>query len=265
MYAFGFIGCGNMGGALARVVAKTVDGAQIAVCDYHQDKALLLQKECGATAMDVRKLATESKFIVLGVKPQNLQETLQSIADILSVRTDVVVITMAAGAPTQSIRHYANAINLPVIRIMPNTPALVEEGMILYCLNGVSQADEQAFLTAFSKAGVFDKIDEEQIDAASALSGCGPAFVYAFAKALEQGATECGVPEEKAALYTAQTLLGAAKMLLAYGDPDGLIRAVCSPGGTTIAGIQALEKADFLGMAKSAVTAAYQRTLELKK
>ncbi len=265
MYQLGFIGCGNMGGALARAAAKTVGGNQIAVCDYDQTKAELLQKDCQATVADIRSLAEQSTFVVLGVKPQNLETTLQSVADILRARTDVVIITMAAGAAIERIRRYVDKPTLPVIRIMPNTPVLVEEGMVLYCCANVSEKDENAFLTAFEKAGVFDKIDEEKIDAAGALSGCGPAFAYAFAKALTDGATECGVPQEKAALYTAQTLLGAAKMLLKYGEPDKLIKAVCSPGGTTLAGIAALENADMHSVAKSAVLAAYNRTLELQK
>ena len=148
---------------------------------------------------------------------------------------------------------------------MPNTPVALGAGMILYATADVSAEKETEFLQAFAKAGLFDKIPEEKIDAGSALSGCGPAFVYAFAEALADGGVECGVPRDKAALYAAQTLLGAAQMLLEFGHPADLKDAVCSPGGTTIAGIHALEDAGFRGAAMSAVTAAYQRTLELKK
>ena len=264
MYQLGFIGCGNMGGALVRAAVKSVGGANIAVCDFDQTKANTLQKECGVFATDAATLAENCKFVVLGVKPQNLQETLQSIATPLANHKDVVVITMAAGASIASIRAFSG-LNLPVIRIMPNTPVLVEKGMILYCTSNVSEQDENAFLAAFAKAGVLDKIPEEKIDAASALSGCGPAYVYAFAEALADGAVECGVPRDKAALYTAQTLLGAAEMLLTYGHPGDLKDAVCSPGGTTIAGIHALEKAGMRNAAMDAVAAAYKRTLELKK
>ena len=264
MYQLGFIGCGNMGGALVRAAVKSVGGANIAVCDFDQTKANTLQKECGVFATDAATLAENCKFVVLGVKPQNLQETLQSIATPLANHKDVVVITMAAGASIASIRAFSG-LNLPVIRIMPNTPVLVEKGMILYCTSNVSKQDENAFLAAFAKAGVLDKIPEEKIDAASALSGCGPAYVYSFAEALADGAVECGVPRDKAALYTAQTLLGAAEMLLTYGHPGDLKDAVCSPGGTTIAGIHALEKAGMRNAAMDAVAAAYKRTLELKK
>ncbi len=263
-YTLGFIGCGNMGGALVRAAAKAIGGERIAVCDYDKTKAETLAKELGVTAVTADELAKSSQFVVLGVKPQNMQETLSPLRDILSARTDVILITMAAGLSIAAIQKYAGK-NLPTIRIMPNTPALLGEGMILYAVSGVSQADEQAFLGCFAKAGKVDKIPEEKIDAASALSGCGPAFVYAFAEALADGAVECGVPRDKAALYAAQTLKGAAEMLLTFGHPSDLKDAVCSPGGTTIAGIHALENGSFRGATMDAVMAAYKRTLELKK
>ena len=263
-YLLGFIGCGNMGGALVRAAAKAVDGKEIAVCDYDLKKAEAVAKECGANVLSASELAKNCRFIVLGVKPQNMQETVAGFADELKENDSAVVITMAAGLSISAIRSFIGS-DLPVIRIMPNTPAQVGEGMILYATQGVSKADEQAFLDCFAKAGVLDKLPEEKIDAASALSGCGPAFVYAFAEALADGAVECGVPRDKAACYAAQTLLGAAKMLLTYGHPADLKDAVCSPGGTTIAGIHALEKAGFRNAAMDAVSAAYKRTLELKK
>ena len=171
---------------------------------------------------------------------------------------------MAAGLSIAAICSFAGA-NLPTVRIMPNTPAMLGEGMILYTTADVSAADKQTFLESFKAAGKFDEIPEEKIDAASALSGCGPAYVYAFAEALADGAVECGVPRDKAALYAAQTLLGAAKMLLEFGHPADLKDAVCSPGGTTIAGVHALENGGFRGATMDAVMEAYKRTLELKK
>ena len=264
MYTLGFIGCGNMGGALARAVAKAVGGQNIAVNDYCTEKAQAFAKECGATVLSAQEIASQCKFIILGVKPQNMQETVYAIIPQLRENKNAVVITMAAGISISAIRSFIG-LDLPVIRIMPNTPALVGEGMILYDCLGVSPADEQAFKDAFAKAGVIDKLPEDKIDAASALSGCGPAFVYAFAEALADGAVECGVPRDKAATYAAQTILGAGKMLLAFGHPADLKDAVCSPGGTTIAGVHALEKGAFRSAAMDAVFAAYKRTLELKK
>ena len=263
-YQLGFIGCGNMGGALVTAAAKTVAGSAIAVCDYDQAKAENFANKYGAKVATGKEIAENAEFVVLGVKPQVMGETLEPLASALCARENLTVITMAAGVSIAAIRGYIGK-DVPVIRIMPNTPVAVGTGMILYATADVSAKTEQAFLQAFAQAGLFDKIPEDKIDAGSALSGCGPAFVYAFAEALADGGVECGVPRDKAAMYAAQTLLGAAQMLLEFGHPADLKDAVCSPGGTTIAGIHALEDAGFRGAAMTAVTAAYKRTLELKK
>ncbi len=254
-----------MGGALVKAVAKTVPTDKIAVCDYTKEKAETLAKTLGVCVSEASELAKNSKIIVLGVKPQNMQETVAEIAESLRENENAVVITMAAGVPISKICAYAGKENLSVIRIMPNTPACLGEGMILYDCARVDEQDEKTFLTFFSKAGVLDKLDEGKIDAGCALSGSGPAFVYAFARALASGAAECGIEKEKALKYAAQTLLGGAKMLQEYGDADALIKAVCSPNGTTLAGMEALQKGDFEEIAKSAVHAAYQRAKELAK
>lgn len=263
-YTLGFIGCGNMGGALVQAAAKTVDGGKIAVCDFDKAKVENFEKTLGAVGTTARDIAENAAFIVLAVKPQAMESAIADFADVLRARKDVVVVTIAAGLSIGAIRKFIGA-DLPVIRIMPNTPVALGKGMILYTVADVCEGAEKEFLAAFAQAGVFDKIPEDKIDAGSALSGCGPAFVYAFAEALADGGVECGVPRDKAALYAAQTLLGAAEMLLEYGHPADLKDAVCSPGGTTIAGIHALEKAGFRGATIEAVTAAYKRTLELKK
>ena len=263
-YDFGFIGCGNMGGALIKALAKTVDVKKIAVCDFFQDKAKAFEKELGVVCSNAEEIAKECEFIVLAVKPQNMSDTLKPLREILKNREDVCLISMAAGLSISAIKEYAGN-DFPVIRIMPNTPCTLGAGMVLYCTDKVSKAQETAFLTAFSSAGKIDKIEESKIDAASALSGCGPAFVYMFAEALADGAVECGVPRDKAILYASQTLLGAAEMLLAFGHPGDLKDAVCSPGGTTIAGVHSLEKSGFRNAAMDAVLSAYKRTLELKK
>ena len=263
-YTLGFIGCGNMGGALITAAAKNVDGTKIAVCDFDKAKVNKFETTLGVIGVTAEELAQNSKFVVLGVKPQVMEATLSPLAEILRERKDVTIVTMAAGLSINAIRSYIGK-DLPVIRIMPNTPVTLGAGMVLFTSDGVSVETETEFLTAFKAAGKFDKLPEEKIDAGSALSGCGPAFVYAFAEALADGGVECGLPRDKAALYAAQTLLGAAEMLLAFGHPADLKDAVCSPGGTTIAGIHALEESGFRGAAMNAVLSAYKRTLELKK
>ena len=263
-YTLGFIGCGNMGGALVRAATKAVEAGKIAVCDFDENKTAALSKELGVTVASAKELAENCTFLVLGVKPQGMETTLSEIAETAQKRTDLTAVTMAAGLPIASIQRMLGC-QLPTIRIMPNTPVTLGAGMVLYATNGVDEKTEAAFLEAFRFAGKFDKLPEEKIDSGCALSGCGPAFVYAFAQALASGGVECGLTEEQANLYAAQTLKGAAEMLLEFGNPEALKKAVCSPGGATIEGVKSLEANDFNGVTVEAVKAAYKRTLELKK
>ncbi len=264
MYKLGFIGCGNMGSALITAAAATLKKGEIAVCDLDGEKVARFEREFGVVGVDMQTLAKDANFVVLGVKPQVMDKVLAPIAEILRARKDLTVITMAAGVSIAAVRSFIGG-EVPVVRIMPNTPVALGAGMILYSLAGVSEENHAAFRKYFEKAGKFDLIAEERIDAGSALSGCGPAFVYAFAQALAAGAEKCGVPKEAAALYTAQTIKGAAEMLLAYGNPQALKEAVCSPNGTTIAGINALEASSFHEDVVRTVETSYKRTLELKK
>jgi pyrroline-5-carboxylate reductase len=172
---------------------------------------------------------------------------------------------MAAGL---CIEYFEKTLGItrPIIRIMPNTPCSVGEGMILYSCNSKVTSDiEEEFLNILSCSGKLDKIPEGLIDAASAVSGCGPAFASIFAEALADAAVACGVPRDKALLYSAQMLKGTAELILSGEHPAVLKDKVCSPGGTTIAGVRALEERGMRAAAINAVSEAYQRTLELKK
>ncbi len=263
---FGFIGCGNMGGALASAVAKKIGGENVLLCDTYVEKAKKLAKTLSAKAVDMTALA-EADVIFLGVKPQGFADMLTSLQAVLKARKAMpLLVTMAAGLRISAVENMLG-MQAPVIRIMPNTPVLVGEGMILYTRNElVSDTQLKQFLTALADAGCMDAIDEDKIDAASALSGCGPAYVFLFAEALADGAVACGLARDKANLYAAQTMLGAAKLLLESGKHPGALKdAVCSPGGTTIAGVQALESSAFRAASMNAVIAAYEKTLQLKK
>ena len=256
-----------MGGALARAIAQSAEPKTVALCDSDASKRDALANAIGACPVALDELVNESAYVFLGVKPQSLQGLFEVLAPMLAKKAErTVLVSMAAGISIGAIESFAGA-TLPVIRIMPNTPVSVGEGMVLYTANATVTAQEkEIFLNALSKAGRLDEIPEEKIDAASALSGCGPAFVYLFAEALADGAVECGLPRDKANLYAAQTLLGAATLLLESGKHAGELKdAVCSPGGTTIAGVHALEASAFRAASMDAVTAAYERTLELKK
>ncbi|MBQ4612777.1 MAG: pyrroline-5-carboxylate reductase [Clostridia bacterium] len=259
----GFIGAGNMGGALAAAVAKTVGGESVLLADPCADKVAALAAALGARVSDNDTVAKTSDYIFLGVKPQVMDGVLSSLD--FGDNTPVLV-SMAAGLSTAALAAMA-AKPLPIIRIMPNTPVTVGKGMILYtATEQVSDEQVSAFLSMLAAAGRLDRIDEARIDAASAVSGCGPAFAYLFIEALADGGVECGLPRAQALEYAAQTVLGAAQMVLDTGrHPGDLKDAVCSPGGTTIAGVHALEDGALRATAMGAVTAAYQRTLELKK
>lgn len=265
MNKIGFIGCGNMGGTLARAAAKT--GNEIYIADPDCNKLNTAAAEIGATAVTNETIAKTCDLIFLGVKPQVLGAVLGSLSDTLKARTDhFVLVSMAAGIAIASVCEAVGS-EYPVIRIMPNTPAAVDSGMILYCKNSlVTDGDAAIFLDSLKTAGQCDYLDERLIDAASAVSGCGPAFVYMFIEALADGGVRCGLPRDKAMKYAAQTVLGAGKMVLDTGRHPGELKdAVCSPAGSTIEGVRALESSCFRSACIEAVTAAFERTKELGK
>ena len=263
----GFIGSGNMGGALARAAAKSVTPDSILLSNRTAAKAESLAAQLGAVATDNNTIAAECDYIFLGVKPQMMEQLLSSLRSLLSVRkTPCVLISMAAGLTVSAIREMAG-LELPVIRIMPNTACAVGAGLTLYtCSKDVTAQQKAEFLTMMQASGAVEELDEHLIDAASAVAGCGGAFACLFMEALADGAVVCGLPRDKAMRYAQQMLYGNAKLAL-EGDqhPAEMKDAICSPGGTTIAGVRALEEGGFRAAAMNAVIAAYQRTLELKK
>ena len=259
----GFIGAGNMGSALALAAAKA-DGSQIYVYDKDNEKAIQLANSINATILDSKKIAAECDFVFLGVKPNIIPLAVAEIKDHLGKNT--VLVSMAAGVAIEKIEGFFES-NPPIIRIMPNTPVSVGEGMILWCANRlVTEARANDFLVAMKAAGSFDKIDESKIDAASAISGCGPAFVYMFIEALADGAVASGLPRDKAMRYAAETLVGAAEMVKQSGKHPGQLKDdVCSPGGSTIEGVETLEAGRFRAAVSSAVINAYKKTVDLGK
>ena len=259
---FGFIGTGNMGAALARALRKTVPGHEVLLSNRTAVKAQTLAAELNCRAADNKTVAGQAKYLFLGVKPQMMKEMLDGIKETLSDRTDrFVLVTMAAGIKIDSINEMLGA-KYPVIRIMPNTPVAIGEGGVLYSASEDVFMDEITdFSNCMRNVGILDRLDENLIDAACAVSGCGPAFVYMFAQALADGAVECGLPRAKAARYAAQTLIGSARLILeSEKHPEQLKDEVCSPGGTTIAGVHALEKDGFRGAVMDAVKSAFDKT-----
>lgn len=263
---FGFIGTGNMGSALARAVSCRLEGSQILLANHTMEKASRLAEELKARAVDNHTVAREADYIFLGVKPQMMEGMLKKIAPSLGMRgKGFLLVTMATGLTIAKIQEMAGG-NYPVIRIMPNTPVSIGEGMVLYtCSQGVTQEEKELFLEISAAAGRFSEIDEFRMDAGSAVAACGPAFVDIFLEAMADGGVACGLPRRQALELAAQMMIGTGKLALESGQHPGELKdAVCSPGGTTIQGVRKLEQAGFRGAVMDAVISAYERTLELK-
>ena len=221
----GFLGCGNMGGAIARAVCKAADPQSVWLANRTPAKAEALAAELGCNTTSNDEVAGRCDLIFLAVKPQMMEELLAPLRFTLAERPGrFVLCSMAAGLSIGRIQEMAGG-DYPVIRIMPNTPASVGAGMIQYCTSGVTAEEETDFLRLMAPAGRLDAVPEALIDAASCVSGCGPSGQH----------------------------------------PGALKDAVCSPGGSTIQGVRVLEEKGMRGAVMDAVLAAYNKTKEMGK
>jgi pyrroline-5-carboxylate reductase len=270
--AIACIGSGNMGTALMKGAAKAAGGGHIGFCDIDTAKAEAAAKQLGATVYrSAAEAAKKGDYIFLAVKPQVLEIVLAEIAPALADRIaggrPPVLVSMAAGWSIGKIQAAAGgpAISLPVVRIMPNTPALMSRGMIALAASPEAAAEKIDELEKIlGAAGQVDRVEEKYLDAVTGLSGSGPAYVYLFIEALADGGVRAGLPRDKALRYAAQTVLGAAAMVQETGKHPGELKdMVTSPSGTTIAGVAALENGAFRGTVMNAVEAAWKRSMEL--
>ncbi|MBE6614839.1 MAG: pyrroline-5-carboxylate reductase [Ruminococcaceae bacterium] len=270
MKKIGCIGIGNMGGAVCSAICRKYPEETVLVCDMDSAKTADFREKYGCESVDSRTLAAQADYIFLGIKPQYMTDVLTEIRDVLAARLDAgerpVIVTMAAGLTMQWFRDVL-ALEMPVIRIMPNIPVSVGQGMIMYtCTEDVTEADKAEFLDRMALAGILDALPENLIDAGTAVSGCGPAFLCLILEAMADGGVACGLPRQKAMQYAAQTLLGTASVLLETGKHPGVFKdEVTSPGGSTIAGVKAMEDAGVRAGMMEAVMAAYRKNLELGK
>lgn len=264
MSTFGFIGTGNMGGALARAARKKLPGENILLANRTAAKAETLAAELGCAAVD-NAAAARADFVFLGVKPYLVAGLMEEISPVLSARTDRFVLVSMAAALTISDLRQRGCGDYPLIRIMPNTPSAIGEGVIFYTCDGVTEAERQTFLEAMSGAGRLLPLDDHLMDAGSAVAGCGPAFVDLFLEAMADGGVACGLSRPMALECAAQTLIGAAKLMLETGTHPGALKdAVCSPSGATIQGVRALEKGGLRSAVMEAVIAAYEKSAQMK-
>ncbi len=260
----GFIGCGKMATALVEGVVKsgTFEGSGIFVTDRYADASKALADKCGVTVLATNaKLAQTTDALLLCVKPG---EAIDVLAEIKKSLAGKLVISIVAGLPLAALQKAAGP-KARLIRVMPNTPALVHKGAAAYALgDGATEGDAALTEKIFAAVGKISRVKEPLLDAVTGLSGSGPAYVYCVIEALADGGVLMGLPRELALQLAAQTVVGAAEMVLKTGiHPAQLRDQVTSPGGTTIAGLEALEKSGMRAAFLSAVRAATERSREL--
>ena len=261
----GFIGAGQMATALARgfVEAGCTRADRLIASDVLPAARQSFAASTGARVSELNsEVVQQSDVLFLAVKPQMMADVLADIRPHIEPRH--LVISVAAGVTLAALESGLGP-NTRLVRVMPNTPCLVEASASGFALGGkVAAADAQLVETLLSAVGVAFALPESQLDAVTGLSGSGPAFVYVMIEALSDGGVRMGLPRNVATRLAAQTVFGAAKMVLETGThPAALKDAVASPGGTTIAGLHALERGGLRGVLINAVEAATLRSREL--
>ena len=269
-----FIGVGNMGGALARAAVRALGADQVTVTNRTLAKAEALAAELGCSLAKSNADAVRgAEYIFLGVKPHMMRALLNTLAPVLAdcyaAGEDKVLVSMAAGVRIEDMRPCLKGAgyDVPILRIMPNTCVAIGKGMTAVCMEEwVDESVLEEVEEILSATGKLDRVPEELFDQFSALAGCGPAFVYPYIEALADGAVAVGLPRKQALEYAARMVMGAAAMVLESGKHPGRLKdEVCSPGGSTIAGVAELERGGLRAAAINAVRAAWRRNTELGK
>lgn len=259
------VGAGNMGEA---IIAGLLQGGRVPptsliASDIRPERLHAVKQSYGVLVTGNNSEAVAGADIVLlVVEPQVLDGVLCEIA--LSVRAAALVLSVAAGYPIARISRYLPQTGR-IVRTMPNTPSAIHEGITAVAYgSGISEEDVRATQEVFESIGKVVEVDERVLDAVTALSGSGPAYIYVMIEALADGGVKMGLPRETAQLLATQTLIGAAKMFLESGAHPGALKdQVASPGGTTIAGLYELERGCFRGTVMAAVESAAKRSTEL--
>jgi pyrroline-5-carboxylate reductase len=259
------MGTGKLGGILLRAYLKQslFDAARVTATVKHAEKAAALAKELSvAVTIENRKAAHGADIVLLGVKPQVVGEVLKEIAPELSEKT--LVISVAASVPTSYIEQHIGA-KVPVIRAMPNTPSTVNCGMTGICRGSHATAQHlEIARTMFDAVGRTVVVDEKNMDAVTGLSASGPAFAYIILESLAEAGVKVGLPRDVSTLLAAQTMKGAASVVLETGDHPALLKdAVTTPAGCTIDGILELEEGKLRVTLIKAVVKATHRAGEL--
>lgn len=263
----GFIGAGRMATALARglVSSEFVPVGHIVASDIVPEARRRFTEETGALAVEATSDVLQRATVVfLAVKPQQMTAALTELQPHL--RPDHLLISIAAGVPIAAIAKVLGP-KARIVRVMPNTPCLVGHGASAFALGENATGDDSRIVERMlSTVGIAVAVPEKLLDAVTGLSGSGPAYVYQIIEALSDGGVLAGLPRDVATKLAAQTVLGAARMVLETGEHPGALKdAVASPGGTTIAGLQALEAGGLRAALMNAVAKATARSIELGK
>lgn len=260
-----FIGLGNMGAILAKAVAKEVASTDLFLVNRSPQKVEEFISQYGGTASDLEQVFQEAEVIFLGVKPYQICPLLEEYQDILGQRSNLLLVSMAAGLELEQMASVVKNERVGLIRIMPNTPVTIGQGVIsLTRSQAVTDKQVAQVKQLLAGAGALYEIEEKLMNPATAIAGCGPAFVYQMIEAMADAGVAMGLPRSQSLQMAAQTFKGAASMVLETGQHPGSLKdAVCSPGGSTIAGVNRLEQVGLRGDIIAGVEAAYKRTQEM--
>jgi pyrroline-5-carboxylate reductase len=265
MTSIAFLGAGAMGEALIRglLQAGVYVPQEIVVFDVSRERLQSLTQELSVqAAVDVVAAASAADVVLLAVKPQTVGDALEPLRRVLTAQQTLV--SIAAGVTTKQLEAHFDA-SVPCVRVMPNTPALIGQAASAIALGAHANAAHAKIAhRIFDVMGLAIDVPETLLDAVTGLSGSGPAYVYVFIEALSDAGVKMGLPRDVATQLAAQTVAGAAQMVLQTGKHPGVLKdMVTSPGGTTIAGLHALEDGAFRGVVIDAVEAATERSREL--
>ncbi|MDF7667538.1 pyrroline-5-carboxylate reductase [Orbaceae bacterium ESL0727] len=261
----GFIGLGNMGSAILKgiLASQLVPGSQFYVYDPHKETSLALHNSYGVNVSDSgRDVARDSDIVFIAVKPNIIADVLTDIQKELKQNT--IVVSIAAGVTIKTIAKIVGY-EQKIVRVMPNTPALVNAAMCSITPNTEVTDEELAIVQSLLDCvGKTEVVPEYQIDAVVGASGSSPAFVFMFIEALADGAVKGGLSRKQAYKFAAQTVMGSAKLFLETGKHPGELKdMVCSPSGTTIEGVQVLEQKGFRAAVIDAVVASINKSKEM--
>lgn len=263
----GFIGCGNMAQAMLGgiVKSKLIASNNIICSNPSPDKLKIVKDKYSINVTDSNiEVAKVSDVIILAVKPYKYNEIISEIQDF--IKSDVLIVSIAPGLTIEYLGK-CFAKHVKIIRTMPNTPAMVGEGMTAISFNSdVPETEIDDLVILFNSFGKTEIIAEQLMDAIPAISGSSPAYVFMFIEALADGGVLSGIPRQQAYRMAAQAVLGSAKMVLETKSHPALLKDnVCSPGGTTIEAVYTLEKNNFRGAIMSAMESCTEKTKKMSK